>query len=87
MQLFTYNFTNFFDFSSPSMEMWLAPHELYQFASVIAREMLSAVPDLAHKGMCCHLQWGWHGCLNGTSRHSALMPRYHFDRSGRPHDR
>ena len=40
------------DFSSPSMEMWLAPHELYQFASVVAREMLSAVPGLVHKGMC-----------------------------------
>ena len=52
MQLFTYNFTNFIDFSSPSMEMWLAPHELYQFASVVAREMLSAVPGLVHKGMC-----------------------------------
>ena len=52
MQLFTYNFTNFIDFNSPSMEMWLAPHELRQFASVIAQEMLFAVPDLIHKGMC-----------------------------------
>ena len=52
MQLFTYNFTNFVDFSSPSMEMWLTPSELSQFAKVIAREMLFAEPDLIHKGMC-----------------------------------
>ena len=52
MQLFTYNFTNFLDYSSPSMEMWLAPHELSQFASVIAQDMISAVPSLVHKGMC-----------------------------------
>jgi hypothetical protein len=52
MQLFTYNFTNFSDFSSPSLETWLAPHELYQFAKVVAQEMLFAQPDLVHKGMC-----------------------------------
>jgi hypothetical protein len=52
MQSFTYNFTDFVDFTSPSVEMLLAPHELFQFASVVAQEMLFAVPDLVHKGIC-----------------------------------
>ena len=34
------------------METWLAPHELYQFARVVAQEMLFAQPNLVHKGMC-----------------------------------
>jgi hypothetical protein len=34
------------------MEMWLAQHELREFASTIAKEMIYAVPDLSHKGMC-----------------------------------
>jgi hypothetical protein len=60
MQLFTYNFTDFIGFNSPSMEMRLAPHELYEFASVVAQEMLSAEPDLIHKGMCVAIYDG-HG--------------------------
>lgn len=52
MQLFTYIFTDFIGFRTPGTEMWLAPHELSEFASLLAREMLSTVPDLVHKGMC-----------------------------------
>ncbi len=52
MRLFAYHFTDFADFSSPSMEMWLAPHELRQFASVVAQEMLFAEPDLVDKSLC-----------------------------------
>lgn len=52
MQRFTYNFTNFADFASPRVEQWLAPHELQRFAREVAQQMLSAVPDLHHKGIC-----------------------------------
>ena len=52
MELYTYNFTDLLAFTSPSMEMWLAPGELTQFASVVAQDMLSAHPDLFDKGMC-----------------------------------
>ena len=52
MQLFTYNFTNSVNYTSPSMEMWLAPHELSQFARLLVQEMLVAQPDLAQRGIC-----------------------------------
>lgn len=52
MECYTYNFTDLLAFTSPSMEMWLAPGELIQFASVVAQDMLSAHPDLVDKGMC-----------------------------------
>jgi hypothetical protein len=51
MELFSYKFTDLFDFSSPSMEMWLAPTELSDF-SIVARQMLAAHPELVDKGMC-----------------------------------
>jgi hypothetical protein len=52
MQLFTYNFTNSVNYTSPSMEMWLAPDELSQFARLLVQEKLVAQPDLAHRGIC-----------------------------------
>jgi hypothetical protein len=52
MQLFTYNFTNFMNYTSPSLEMWLAAHELPEFATMLVEEMLLAQPELAHRGMC-----------------------------------
>jgi hypothetical protein len=51
MELFSYKFTDLFDFSSPSMEMWLAPTELSD-SSILARQMLAAHPVLVDKGMC-----------------------------------
>jgi hypothetical protein len=52
MERFSYKFTDLLDFNSPSMEMWLAPFELFEFASIVAREMLAANPDLVDKGIC-----------------------------------
>jgi hypothetical protein len=52
MERFTYKFTDLFAFSSPSMEMWLAPTELMQFAGIVALDMLGAHPDLIDKGLC-----------------------------------
>jgi hypothetical protein len=52
MELFRYKFTDLFDYSSPSMEMWLAPTELLEFANIIAQHMLAAHPDLIDKGIC-----------------------------------
>jgi hypothetical protein len=37
---------------SPSLEMWLAPTELLEFASIVAQHMLAAHPDLIDKGIC-----------------------------------
>jgi hypothetical protein len=50
MERFSYKFTDLLDFSSPSMEMWLAPAELLEFASTVAQEMLVAQPGLVDKG-------------------------------------
>jgi hypothetical protein len=52
MELFSYRFTDLFDFTSPSMEMLLAPAEILEFASTVAQEMLAAQPDLIDKGIC-----------------------------------
>jgi hypothetical protein len=52
MERFSYKFTDLLDFSSPSMEMWLAPAELLEFASTVAKEMLVAQPGLVDKGIC-----------------------------------
>jgi hypothetical protein len=52
MEPYSYKFTDLFDFSSPSMEMMLAPDEILQFASTLADEMLAAQPDLVDKGIC-----------------------------------
>ena len=52
MELFRYKFTDLFDYSSPSMEMWLAPTELLKFANIIAQHMLAAHPNLIDKGIC-----------------------------------
>ena len=46
MELFRYKFSDLFDYSSPSMEMWLAPTELLEFGNIIAQHMLAAHPDL-----------------------------------------
>ena len=52
MELFTYPFTNFSNYTSPSWEMWLAPRELSEFATMLVEEVLLVQPDLAHRGMC-----------------------------------
>lgn len=52
MERFSYKFTDLLDFSSPSMEMWLAPTELLDFADIVAQDMLAANPDLLGKGIC-----------------------------------
>jgi hypothetical protein len=52
MELFSYKFTDLLDFSSPSMEMLLAPAETTEFASTLAQQMLAAQPDLVDKGIC-----------------------------------
>jgi hypothetical protein len=52
MELFSYKFTDLLGFSSPSMEMWLAPAELLEFVSTVAQEMLAAQPGLVDKGIC-----------------------------------
>jgi hypothetical protein len=52
MELFSYKFTDLLDFSSPSMEMLLAPAEITEFASTLAQRMLAAQPDLVDKGIC-----------------------------------
>jgi hypothetical protein len=72
MPPFTYNFTDFVEFTSPSMEMLLAPHELFQFAGVVAQEMLFAVPDLVHKGLCVAIY-----DVNGTAVSIAPLGTVH----------
>jgi hypothetical protein len=52
MERFSYEFTDLFNFSSPSMETLLAPAEIVEFASTLAEHMLAAQPDLADKGIC-----------------------------------
>jgi len=52
MQRFSYNFTDLTSFESPSKEIWLEAQDLSDFGKRTAREMLEAVPDLHHKGLC-----------------------------------
>jgi hypothetical protein len=52
MQLFSYNFTDLTTFDSPSKEIWLDEQDLPDFGRRTAREILAAVPDLLHKGLC-----------------------------------
>ena len=52
MQLFSYNFTDLTTFDSPQKEFWLDEKDLPDFGKRTAREMLAAVPDLQHKGLC-----------------------------------
>jgi hypothetical protein len=52
MQLFSYNFTDLTTFDSPQKEIWLDEKDLPDFGKRTAREMLAAVPDLQHKGLC-----------------------------------
>ena len=52
MELFTNNFTDFLEFESPVTEMWLAPTELFEFASIVAQDMLTSNPDLVQRGIC-----------------------------------
>jgi hypothetical protein len=52
MQLFSYNFTDLTTFESPPKEIWLNVQDLPNFGKRTAREMLAAVPDLEHKGLC-----------------------------------
>jgi hypothetical protein len=52
MERYSYEFTDLFNFSSPSMDMLLAPAEIVEFASTLAEHMLAARPDLADKGIC-----------------------------------
>ena len=52
MQLFSYNFTDLTSFESPCTEIILEEAEVRDFGMRAAREMLEAVPDLLHKGLC-----------------------------------
>jgi hypothetical protein len=52
MQLFSYNFTDLTTFDSPEEEIWLDENDLQDFGKRTAREMLAAVPNLRHKGLC-----------------------------------
>lgn len=54
-------------YTSPSLELWLAPHELPHFATMLVDEMLLARPELAYRGLCVAIY------------DDALMPRYHFN--------
>ena len=70
MELFSYKFTDLLDFSSPSMEMLLAPAEILEFASTLAQQMLAAQPDLVDKGICVAVydyQWSLSApCINAA---------------------
>jgi hypothetical protein len=52
MQCFNYNLTDLLTFESPCTEVWIDLDEVPAFASGIARQMLSTVPDLTNKGVC-----------------------------------
>jgi hypothetical protein len=52
MQLFTYNITDLISFDSPVAEVCLERDELPEFGMQIAREVVTAIPDLILKGMC-----------------------------------
>jgi hypothetical protein len=55
MQLFSYNFTDLTTFESPPKEIWLDERDLPDFGKRAAREILEAVPDLVHKGLCIRI--------------------------------
>ena len=52
MQCFSYNLTDLTSFESPANEIWLDVEGLTDFGKRTAREILDAVPDLLHKGLC-----------------------------------
>lgn len=52
MQIFSYSVTDLTDYESPSDEILLDEQEVPSFAARVAREMLTAMPELKLKGMC-----------------------------------
>jgi hypothetical protein len=52
MQRFSYNFTDLTSFDSPTKAVWLDEQDLPDFGKRTARELLEAIPDLMHKGLC-----------------------------------